>query len=116
MIPAPLALAFLLQAPQAAPDVASLFKAFRNASEASAPLRKPKDVLRLYATDDRHTKLCYISGDLIYVYADGRVTRPLYAKMFNVKAVNRITYVRSAGGGGAFQIWTDEDLTLSLGI
>jgi hypothetical protein len=116
MTSAPLALTLLLLAPQAPPDLASLFKAFRNASDASAPLRTPKDVIRLYATDDLHTKLCYISGDVLYLYADGRVTRPLYAKMFNVKAVNRITYVRTASGGGAFQIWTDDDLTLSLGI
>ncbi len=113
---APLLLAFtlVLLPQQVVSDVPSLFKAFRNTSDASYPLKKPKDVIRLYATDDINTKICFISGDVVYIYSNGRVTRPLYAKAFNVKAVNRITYQKSETGG-AFLIWIDDEMTLSIG-
>jgi hypothetical protein len=111
-----LALVLLVVARQASADVAELFKAFRNTSGASATMHKPTEAIRVYATDDANTQICYVSGDVIYFYnlADDRITRPLYAKMFNVAAVNRITYRKSATGG-AFLIWVDDTLELTFG-
>lgn len=113
MTPTLLALALTLLPQPGDQDLPALFKRFRTASDASAPLRVPKTPIRLYATDEANTKICFISDDAIYIFADGRVTRPLYAKAFSVRSVNRITYRRN-DAGGAFLIWTDDEQTLSI--
>jgi hypothetical protein len=111
-----LTLVLSIVASHASADVTALFKAFRVTSGASAPLRKTPETIRVYATDDANTQICYVSGDVIYFYnlADDRITRPLYAKMFNVAAVNRITY-RPSESGGAFLIWVDDRLEITFG-
>ncbi len=116
MTPMLLALALGLLPPQETSDLSSLFKAFRNSfgASASSPVHRPKEPIRLYATDDGHTQICYINGDRIFIYANGQTTSPLFAKMFNIQAVNRITY-RKAAVGWAFLIWIDDELTLSIG-
>ncbi len=116
MTPALLALVLGMLPHQEASDVSSLFKAFRNSfgTSASTPVHKPKEPIKLYATDDGHTQMCYISGDRIFIYSNGQTTIPLFAKVFNVQAVNRITY-RKSPVGGAFLLWIDDELTLSIG-
>jgi len=113
MTPGLLALALAVMAQQEISDVSKLFKAFRNSFEASYPVPKPNEPIKVYATDDINTKMCYISGDSIHIYSNGRDTRPIYAKAFNVKAVNRITYHKS-DIGDSFLIWIDDDLVLSI--
>ena len=113
MAPMLFALSLMLIPPQGTKDVSTLFKTFRSSSDASYPLRKPSEPIKIYATDDSNTKLCYISNNIIYIYSNGRITRPLFAKVFNIKAVNRITYYKS-NSGGSFQFWIDDELALSI--
>ena len=111
-----LALAMLLAAAQASADVGKLFEAFHASTSESARRHRLSEPIRVYATNDSHTELCYVSGNAIYLYrlVDDVVVRPDYPKMFNVAAVNRITY-QAGPGGGSFQIWVDGTLEISFG-
>ncbi len=114
MTPLLFALVLTLPTPPESFDVASLFKAFRGATETASTLRQPPEAIRLYATDDAHTQICFIRGNAVYFYAKGRITRPLYAKVFSVPSINRITYHRGETGD-AFLLWMDDEMVLSLG-
>ena len=81
----------------------------------SDPAEQVGAPIRLYAADESCTKLGYIRKDVIYLFVKGRILRPLYAKAFNIAAINRITY-RKSEGGGAFQFWIDDEIALSIGV
>jgi hypothetical protein len=72
--------------------------------------------IRLYCIDDACTKLCYIYKERVFIFSDGKITAPTYAKVFSPKSINRISYIASKTNiSGSFLLWADDELVLSLG-
>lgn len=86
-------------------------------ADAGYPMKKPTAPIQVYATDDLNTKACFIREGVIYTYtrSEGRIMCPLIQKVFNIKAVNRITYLAS-DAYGLFQLWIDDEMVLSIGF
>jgi len=92
------------------PGLTQLFKGLRTALAADPGSVGP---IRLYATNLDGSTMCFIRNDAICFYAQGVITQPSYAKVFNTRAVNRISF-QASEVGGTFQIWIDDEMTLSI--
>jgi hypothetical protein len=85
------------------------FKEARMAAKYDQPIR-------LYCVDDACTKLCYIYKDRVFIFSDGKITAPTYAKVFSTKSINRISFTSSKTNAvGSFLLWSDDEIVLSLG-
>lgn len=71
--------------------------------------------VRIYEVDHDNTTLCFIYKKQVYFFMDGKITKSNHAKAFNTDRINRISYKKSKTGG-AFLLWSNEKLVLTIHI
>jgi len=109
-----LGIAFLLSATALCADspLSGFWKGFREAAKAA----RYDEPIRIYGVDDACTQLCYIYKDQVFLFREGKITRPVYAKVFNTRGINRISHqINRDGSGGCFVLWSDDEAVLSIG-
>jgi len=91
------------------PKIWTSFKEARTAAKYDQPIG-------IYGVDDDCTRICYIYKDRVFIFRDGKIRAPTYAKVFSTKSINRISFTRSKTNvDGSFLLWCDDELVLSLG-
>lgn len=71
--------------------------------------------VKIYQVDASNTTLCFIYKNYVYFFKEGKIEKPTYAKMFNTNGINRISY-RKSEHGGAFLLWSNEELIIQFGL
>ena len=70
--------------------------------------------VKIYQVNPSYTTLCFIYKNHVYFFKEGKIEKPVYAKMINPDGINRISY-RKSEHGGAFLLWSNEKLIIQFG-
>ena len=70
--------------------------------------------VKIYEIDAECKIMCFIYKKQVWFFQDGKVRKAVHAKMFNVDGINRISYEQGKDGG-AFILWSNEEIILSFG-
>jgi hypothetical protein len=65
---------------------------------------KQLDSIKVWAFSDYNREFAYKYNNSLYVYRNGKSKRVQHAKVFNVNAVDKITFFRNSDGG-VFKAW-----------